>query len=162
MAWISRIKTDRLLVGRGHCGVHRCARDGTEEARPLSALNFRPRHDRSRQAFRSAIFERKLSSMSEAEALFQVLRKSADAGAVNAIEQLVRDGRDRELCRVNTLAFAAKVGLGEEPVISAFLHAARIGLFDLSWNVPSPGCGGVLNAGAPPPKGRRAKYRRDA
>jgi hypothetical protein len=64
--------------------------------------------------------------MSEAEALFQVLRKSANASAVNAIEQLVRDGRDRELCRINALAFAAKVGLGEERTISAFLHAARI------------------------------------
>jgi class 3 adenylate cyclase len=86
--------------------------------------------------------------MSEAEALFQVLRKSADADSANAIEQLVRDGRDRELCRVNALAFAAKAGLGEERVISAFLHAARIGLFDLSWNVLCPGCGGVLEAGA--------------
>ena len=86
--------------------------------------------------------------MSEAEALFQVLRKSADADAVTAIEQLVGDGRDRELCRVNALAFAAKTGLGEERVISAFLHAARIGIFDLSWNVLCPGCGGVLEAGA--------------
>ena len=86
--------------------------------------------------------------MNEAEALFQVLRKSADADAANAIEQLVRDGRDRELCRINPLAFAAKTGLGEERVISAFLHAARIGLFDLSWNVLCPGCGGVLEAGA--------------
>src|SRR5260370_17206499 len=86
--------------------------------------------------------------MSEADALFQVLRKSADADAATAIEQLVRDGRDRELCRLNPLAFAAKAGLGEERVISAFLHAARIGLFDLSWNVLCPGCGGVLEAGA--------------
>jgi len=86
--------------------------------------------------------------MSEAEALFQVLRKSADADAVTAIEQLVGDGRDRELCRVNALAFAAKTRLGEERVISAFLHAARIGIFDLSWNVLCPGCGGVLEAGA--------------
>jgi len=86
--------------------------------------------------------------MSEAEAVFAVLRKSADAGAVSAIEQLVQAGRDRELCRVNVLAFAAKRGLPEEAAISAFLHAARIGLFDLSWNVLCPGCGGVLEASA--------------
>jgi class 3 adenylate cyclase len=98
--------------------------------------------------YRRLAFGCKLEAMSEAEALFQVLRKSADASAVNAIEQLVRDGRDRELCRINALAFAAKVGLGEERAISAFLHAARIGLFDLSWNVLCPGCGGVLEAGA--------------
>jgi len=86
--------------------------------------------------------------MSEADTLFAVLRNSADAGAASAIEQLVRDGRDRELCRINALAFAGKAGLGEERVISAFLHAARLGLFDLSWNVLCPGCGGVLEAGA--------------
>ena len=31
--------------------------------------------------------------------------------------------------------------------IAAFLHAARLGLFELSWNVICPGCGGVLDAG---------------
>src|SRR5215472_5748978 len=85
--------------------------------------------------------------MSEAEALFSVVRKSAEADAVDAIERLVREGLDRDLCRVNPLAFAAQAGLNEERVISAFLHTARIGLFDLSWNVLCPGCGGVLEAG---------------
>jgi class 3 adenylate cyclase len=47
---------------------------------------------------------------------------------------------------VNALEFAAKNGLDEERVIAAFLHAARIGLFELSWNVLCPGCGGVLEA----------------
>ena len=32
--------------------------------------------------------------------------------------------------------------------IAAFLHAARIGLFDMSWNVLCPGCGGVLDSNA--------------
>jgi class 3 adenylate cyclase len=31
-------------------------------------------------------------------------------------------------------------------VISGFLHASRLGLFDLNWNVLCPGCGGVLDA----------------
>ncbi|HXP74863.1 MAG TPA: adenylate/guanylate cyclase domain-containing protein [Stellaceae bacterium] len=96
--------------------------------------------------------------MSEAEALFAVLRKSADAGAASAIEGLVQDGRDRELCRINALAFAAKAGIGEERVISTFLHAARIGLFDLSWNVLCPGCGGVLEAGATLKTVNRSEY----
>ena len=65
-----------------------------------------------------------------------------------AIERLVQEGADRELSRVNVLDFAAKTGLDEERVIAAFLHAARIGLFELSWNVLCPGCGGVLDAGA--------------
>jgi Family of unknown function (DUF5939) len=82
----------------------------------------------------------------EAEALFSVLRQSADADAVAAIETLVRTGSDRALNRINVLDFAVKAGLDEGQVIAAFLHAARVGLFDLSWNVLCPGCGGVLDA----------------
>jgi class 3 adenylate cyclase len=84
--------------------------------------------------------------MSEAEPLFAILRQSADPEAVVAMERLVHEATDRELCRINVLAFSARVGLDEERAIAAFLHAARIGLFELSWNVLCPGCGGVLDA----------------
>ena len=86
--------------------------------------------------------------MSEAATLFSALRQAADPDVVSAIEALVRDGPDRRLSRINALDFAAKTGLDEERVIAAFLHAARLGLFELSWNVLCPGCGGVLDAGA--------------
>src|SRR6266581_675141 len=83
--------------------------------------------------------------LGEAEALFAVLRQSADADVVVAIEALVRDAPDPALNRVNVLDFAAKRGLDQERVIAAFLHATRVGLFELSWNVLCPGCGGVLD-----------------
>jgi class 3 adenylate cyclase len=86
--------------------------------------------------------------MNDADALFAVLRQSADAGAVAAIEDLVARGSDRELARINALDFAKKRGLGEDTVVAAFLHAARLGLFEMSWNVLCPGCGGVLDANA--------------
>jgi class 3 adenylate cyclase len=86
--------------------------------------------------------------MSESEALFSVLRQSADPDCAAAIERAVRDSSDRDLSRINVLDFAAKRGLAEERVIAAFLHAARLGLFELSWNVLCPGCGGVLEAGS--------------
>ena len=84
--------------------------------------------------------------MSEVEALFGVLRQSADADCAAAVERAVREAPDRELCRVNVLDFAKKHALEEECAIAAFLHAARIGMFELSWNVLCPGCGGVLDA----------------
>ena len=84
--------------------------------------------------------------MSEARNLFSVLRQSADPETAAAIEKLVEDAPDHALCRVNVLAFAAKNGLDEERAIAAFLHAARLGIFELSWNVLCPGCGGVLDA----------------
>src|SRR6476646_6872689 len=85
--------------------------------------------------------------MSETEALFSVLRQSSDPACASAIEEAVRDALDRDLCRVNPITFAAKHGLDEERTIAAFLHASRLGIFELSWNVLCPGCGGVLEAG---------------
>ena len=87
-------------------------------------------------------------SEARAQSLFSIVRQSADAEAVAAMEALVRNAPDHELCRVNVLDFATKRGLNEERVIAAFLHAARVGIFELSWNVLCPGCGGVLDATA--------------
>jgi len=84
--------------------------------------------------------------MSEAKNLFSVLRQSADPETVDAIETLVEVAPDRALCRINVLDFAAKAGVDEERAVAAFLHAARLGIFELSWNVLCPGCGGVLEA----------------
>ena len=84
--------------------------------------------------------------MSESDALFALLRQSADPAAAAAVERLVREGQDRELSRVNVIDFAARNSLNEEHAIGAFLHAARLGIFELSWNVLCPGCGGVLDA----------------
>ena len=85
--------------------------------------------------------------MSDTEALFGMLRRSADPACAAAIESAVAEAPDRELCRINALAFAKKNKLDEERTIAAFLHAARLGLFELSWNVLCPACGGVLDAG---------------
>jgi class 3 adenylate cyclase len=87
-------------------------------------------------------------SEARAQSLFSIVRQSADADVVAAMEALVRNAPDHELCRVNVLDFATKRGLNEERVIAAFLHAARVGIFELSWNVLCPGCGGVLDATA--------------
>jgi class 3 adenylate cyclase len=82
---------------------------------------------------------------SEAQGLFAVLRQSADPETVAEIERFVAEARDRDLCRVNVIDFAKTRRLDEERVIAAFLHAARLGIFELSWNVLCPGCGGVLD-----------------
>ncbi|MDR6287633.1 class 3 adenylate cyclase [Inquilinus ginsengisoli] len=86
--------------------------------------------------------------MHDNDALFDALRRSADAGVVDAIEDLVRNGRDEELARLNALGLATARGLDEEKVIAALLHASRLGLFEMSWNILCPSCGGVLGANA--------------
>jgi class 3 adenylate cyclase len=84
--------------------------------------------------------------VTDTEPLFSALRNSADPEVVAAIEKLIVDGTDRELCRINVLKFAEQRGLDDEKTIGGFLHAARLGIFDLTWNVLCPGCGGVLDA----------------
>jgi class 3 adenylate cyclase len=88
--------------------------------------------------------------MSDAQDLFPFLREApgVDPRTIDAMERLVSDGPDHSLCRINVLAFAARNGLDEERAIATFLHAARIGMFDISWNVLCPGCGGVLDTNA--------------
>src|SRR5687768_8731800 len=86
--------------------------------------------------------------MSERHALFAILRQAAAAEPAQAIEHLVEHAPDRDLNRINVLDLAARLGLDEERLIAAFLHAARLGLFEMSWNVLCPGCGGVLDASA--------------
>ena len=90
-------------------------------------------------------FSRKVGPVSDTKALFAALRETADAGAAAAIERLVTSGADRELVRINVLAFAAAHGLDEERTIGAFLHAAQLGIFELSWDVLCPTCRGVLD-----------------
>src|SRR5579864_3304699 len=84
--------------------------------------------------------------MNDIRAQISVLRDAADPTVADAIAQLIGEGRDHELNRINALEFSTRAALDEEKVISAFLHASRLGLFDLTWNVLCPGCSGVLDA----------------
>jgi class 3 adenylate cyclase len=84
--------------------------------------------------------------MSDITAQLSVLKQTADPAVADAIAELIDKGDDRELNRINLLDFSSRRGLDEERVISGFLHASRLGLFDLTWNVLCPGCSGVLDA----------------
>ena len=50
---------------------------------------------------------------------------------------------DYDLFRVNPLAFAARHDLPPDDVVDVFIVAAKVGLFDFSFNLLCPGCGGV-------------------
>jgi len=84
--------------------------------------------------------------MSDIKAQISVLKQTADPAVADALARLIENGEDHELNRINALDFSKRAGLDEERVISGFLHASRLGLFDLGWNVLCPGCGGVLGA----------------
>src|SRR5205809_3390146 len=95
----------------------------------------------------------------ETNALLNALRQSAKPKPVSAIEELIQEAPDRDLCRINALAFAARHELKEEDAIAACLHAARLGIFDMSWNILCPACGGVLDSGATLKTVKHSEYR---
>ncbi|HYB08175.1 MAG TPA: DUF5939 domain-containing protein [Alphaproteobacteria bacterium] len=94
----------------------------------------------------------------EVATLFATLSQSAGPDVAQAIETHVQKASDRELCRINPLAFATSHGLDADQVIAAFLHAAHIGIFELSWNVFCPSCSGVLESTATLKAIKRAEY----
>ena len=98
-------------------------------------------------------------SMSETHSLFAALRQAADPDVADALERLVEAEADGALCRINALDVARRAGLDEERVIAGLLHAARLGLFDLSWNILCPSCGGVLDANTTLKTVTRPEYR---
>ena len=77
---------------------------------------------------------------------------------MNAIEKLIQDAPDRELCRINALAFAARHKLDEDDVLRLFCTARDSAIFDMSWNILCPACGGVLDSGATLKTVKQAEY----
>lgn len=65
---------------------------------------------------------------------------------VSKLESLIRADDDFALFRVNPIAFAAEKNVVETECIDLFLHAAKIGLFELNWNLLCPFCGGIVTS----------------
>ncbi len=86
--------------------------------------------------------------MAEIDTLWTLLAQSADPAVATSLQSLVESGNEVAINRINPLAFAAKHGHGEEAVISTLVHSARLGIFDLAWNVLCSSCGGVLETGS--------------
>lgn len=76
---------------------------------------------------------------------FDALRQAADPAVASALERLVATGAEDELSRIDAIRLAEKLSLPEERVIDALIHASRLGIFEMSWNLLCPGCGGVLD-----------------
>ena len=57
--------------------------------------------------------------------------------------RIVANLNDWELLRINPLNFARKYDFKPSEAVDLFIHSARAGLFDFSWNMICPSCGGV-------------------
>jgi len=88
---------------------------------------------------------------------WKTLGELAAPAVVDAIRQLVEAGSDSDCHRINLLELSASRELPLGTVVDGFVHASKLGLFDMSWNILCPGCGGVLDAPLAP-RGIQGRY----
>lgn len=65
---------------------------------------------------------------------------------LRVVEELIRDGGDGEVFRLNPLQLAEGRGIGEDEAVSLLLHAAHAGLFHMTWHLLCPVCGDVVSS----------------
>ena len=94
-------------------------------------------------------FQRKVTRMSEAQAMFALLRQSADP-AVGRRHRAAGPGGARPRAQPHQRARLRRRARARRGARRSPPSCMRrgIGMFDLSWNVLCPGCGGVLDANA--------------
>src|ERR1044071_7458521 len=69
-----------------------------------------------------------------------------NAEAVKKFGAVLNRLNDWELLRINPLRFADEHGVSIPEAIDFFIHGAKVGLFDFSWNMICPACGGVVQS----------------
>lgn len=105
-----------------------------------------------------AAIGRRCCPLVEIGAAFDHLRQVVEEPVAAALESAVRTSSDVALNRLNPLAFARSHGLDTAKTVAGFLHATQAGVFDLSWNVVCPVCGGVLSSRTSLKQLRRDRY----
>jgi class 3 adenylate cyclase len=65
---------------------------------------------------------------------------------ISKLETLIRTGDDYSLFRINPVQYASERGMSDTEAIDLFLHATKIGLFEMEWNLLCPACGNVVDS----------------
>lgn len=66
-----------------------------------------------------------------------------EPAVIDRLAALLRSPDDWACFRVNPRAFASEQGLEEAATLDVFIHASRLGLLDMRFNLICPGCGGL-------------------
>lgn len=74
-----------------------------------------------------------------------LVRCGADPVIAAAIERRIADGAEHQLVRIDPLQFAGEHGFDTDRTIDAFVHAAKVGVFEMVWDMLCAGCGSVLS-----------------
>jgi class 3 adenylate cyclase len=84
--------------------------------------------------------ERKLDT-----ARADLLARQLPAAAIDELFDLIRHGDEIDLTRIQVRGLATARGLAERDLLRVCLHATRVGVLTLSWDVICPHCRGVIN-----------------
>jgi class 3 adenylate cyclase len=64
---------------------------------------------------------------------------------VTDLRRYIEDADDSALFRVNAIQYAKNNGLNESEVIDLFLYSAKLGIFQLEWNMVCPTCACIVD-----------------
>lgn len=84
------------------------------------------------------LLDQKLAALEEAH--------SWSPRVISKLETMIRTAEDHTLFRVNPLQYAKDKGLPEPEAIDLFLHAAKIGLFEMEWHLVCSSCHAVVSS----------------
>ncbi len=65
---------------------------------------------------------------------------------ISKLENSIRTANDEDLFRVNPLQWAQEKNVDSHEAIDLFLHGAKLGLFNMEWNVICPCCGKITQS----------------
>ena len=65
---------------------------------------------------------------------------------MSKLEAFIRSGPDFDLFRVNPVQYAVERSMTEAEALDLFLHATKIGLFEMDWHIVCPHCGYVVDS----------------
>lgn len=65
---------------------------------------------------------------------------------MSKLEAFIRSAPDFDLFRVNPVQYAQERSMSAAEALDLFLHASRIGLFEMDWHIVCPHCGFVVDS----------------
>ena len=64
---------------------------------------------------------------------------------ISKLETFIRTAPDVEVFRVNPVQYALERSVSEAEALDLFLHATKIGLFEMDWHIVCPHCGFIID-----------------
>jgi class 3 adenylate cyclase len=65
---------------------------------------------------------------------------------ISKLETFIRSAPDFDLFRVNPVQYAVERSVTEAEALDLFLHATKVGLFEMDWHIVCPHCGYVVDS----------------